>query len=151
MNKSSRWLRRSFLKTTASVGAVVATGPFVHGTEQKSGSGNPIVGMGEFRFECLHDWGMSNLPSGHHYGGASHGVTIDREGNVYITHHGSPGSIFVFDSQGKFIRSMGEMHMIDDPKTGNRVGRGMASIFGSKGRRNSFTFRPTRVRFPIAR
>ena len=36
---------------------------------------------------------------------------------VYITHYGTPGSVFVFDPDGKFVRSLGEFHqVIDDGK-----------------------------------
>jgi hypothetical protein len=72
----------------------------------KSGSSLPRVGVGEHTYECHHDWGNASLPADHSYGNASHGVTIDREGLIYITHTGNPGSLFVFDPSGKFVRSM---------------------------------------------
>lgn len=99
--------RRTFLKTAAT--AVVATssgGPIILGAEDKSGTKKPVLGRGEFRYECDHHWGR--LPDGHVYGGASHGVAVDSQGMVYITHHGRPGSIFVFDAKGKFVRAIGE-------------------------------------------
>ncbi len=78
-----------------------------------------VIGEGTHRYECIHDWGK--LPDGHSYGGASHGVAIDGAGFVYITHHGTPGSIFVFDPHGKFVRWMGKEFM----EGGHGVGHGI--------------------------
>jgi hypothetical protein len=87
--------------------AGLAFGPcFIHASD-KSGKQLPILGSGEHTYECHHDWGNASLPAGHDYGNASHGVTIDREGLIYITHTGKPDSLFVFDPDGKFVRSMG--------------------------------------------
>ena len=74
--------RRTFLKATAAAAALPA--PFIHG-EDKSGSKNAVVGVGEFRYECLHDWGMDSLPSGASYGNASHGVALDADGQIHAT------------------------------------------------------------------
>ena len=70
-----------------------------------------IVGSGEFRYECRHNWGQ--LPDRHDYGGASHGIAFDEEGLVYVTHQGVPNSVFVFDADGKFVKSMIPEHHID--------------------------------------
>jgi hypothetical protein len=98
--------RRRFLKTAASSVAVATVSPLILNASDKSGSKLPRVGEGEHTYECYHDWGNDSLPSNHNYGNASHGVTVDREGLIYITHTGTPGSLFVFDSNGKFVRSM---------------------------------------------
>jgi hypothetical protein len=74
---------------------------------QKTDSALPVVGEGEFIYECHHDWGLASLPEGHRYGGATHGVAIDRQGFLYVTHHGGPESIFVFDPDGRFVRTLG--------------------------------------------
>lgn len=66
-----------------------------------------MVGEGEFLYECHHDWGLDSLPEGHRYGGATHGVAVDSQGLLYLTHHGGPHSIFVFDPEGRFVRSLG--------------------------------------------
>lgn len=71
---------------------------------------NPVIGSGEFVYECIHNWDRAGLPADHHYGNASHGVAIDQQGLIYITHQGNPGSLFVFDPNGRFIRAMGEIH-----------------------------------------
>ena len=100
--------RRTFVKSVA-VAAVAA--PAVHASD-KAGSKPAVIGEGKYRYRCVHDWGMENLPRDATYGGASHGVTIDGQGLVYITHYGNPGSIFVFDSDGKFVKSMGDFHQL---------------------------------------
>lgn len=107
----TRPTRRTVLKASAAAAACAALPtPFIH-ADDKSGSKNVVIGEGEFQYECQHDWGLSNLPQGAHYGNASHGVTIDEAGLIYITHYGTPGSIFVFDPDGKFVRSLGDFHM----------------------------------------
>jgi len=113
--------RRSFLKTTA-LASAAASGPLILNSCNKSGSKRPRVGSGEHTYEVYHDWGMDSLPSGHTYGGASHGVAIDSNGLVYITHHGSPDSIFVFDPDGKFIKSLVGDHSVKgkDSKMGGK-------------------------------
>lgn len=108
--------RRGFLSASACSAALATmplSAPFVQAAS-KSGRDNPIVGQGEFTYECIHNWDRPGLPAGHDYGNASHGVAIDQQGLIYITHQGNPGSLFVFDSDGRFIRSMGEIH---NPKT----------------------------------
>ncbi len=118
MHQPSKLSRREFTKTALAGSAAVLGTPLIL-TASKTAPKTAIVGEGEYRYECQHDWGA--LPSGHSYGGASHGVAVDSQGLVYITHHGGPGSIFVFDDQGKFIRSMGKVH-----REGNKaVGHGI--------------------------
>tara|TARA_R110002096_G_scaffold435701_2_gene662187 strand:- start:6109 stop:7155 length:1047 start_codon:yes stop_codon:yes gene_type:complete len=91
--------RRSFLKSTivASLGGSAFN---IIADTKKS----VTVGEGEYVYECHHHWGQ--LPEGHHYGGASHGTAIDAAGMIYISHQGSPGSVFVFDPQGRFVKSL---------------------------------------------
>ena len=110
-NHSSQTSRRTFLQITGAAAAASALPtPFVHAAD-KSGSKNVIVGEGEYQYECLHDWGMANLPQDATYGNASHGVAVDADGLIYITHNqGHPGSIFVFDPDGNFVKSMGDVH-----------------------------------------
>ena len=114
--------RRTFVKSTAIASAALA-GPMILNACNKSGSKQPRVGSGEHTYEINHDWGMENLPSGHTYGGASHGVSTDADGLIYITHHGTPGSIFVFDPDGKFVKSLGNFHQVTSD-TGTVGGKG---------------------------
>ena len=112
--------RRSFLKAAGLTTAVLPM-PFLHASN-KSGSKNPVIGKGEFQYECIHDWGMTNLPKSATYGNASHGVTIDSQGLIYITHNqGNPGSIFVFDQQGTFIKTLGDFHTAGKTSRGHGI------------------------------
>ncbi len=105
--------RRTFLKHSAvaagAVAAVNKTGPLLLGVEDKAGAKNPIIGAGEHRYECHHDWGQ--LPS-HIRWETTHGVTVDEAGLIYIKHQGHGGkqmdTIVVFDPSGKFVRSFGK-------------------------------------------
>ncbi len=109
--------RRRFIKSTATVFAVTSAPRLL--LAKKTDSKNPMVGEGEHRYECIHDWGT--LPSGHEYGNASHGTAIGSDGLIYITHHGKPGSVFVFDSGGKLVRTFGREFAED----GHAVGHGI--------------------------
>jgi len=103
----SRHTRRSFLQAGV---AAAWTSPFFVQASSMSFADNPVVGTGEFTYECIHNWDRAGLPAGHEYGNASHGVAIDSQGLIYITHNGNPGSLFVFDGDGRFVKAMGEIH-----------------------------------------
>ena len=113
--------RRDFLKqtgaaalATASAAAASGSGPFVHAGD-KAGSPHPVIGQGEHRYECYHNWGA--LPSSVRWH-ETHGVAIDQAGFIYITHRAgnqkpkSPeeaqDTIVVFDPDCKFVRSFGK-------------------------------------------
>jgi hypothetical protein len=98
--------RRGFL----AAGAVVAA-PYMLKSEDKAGTKNPIIGEGEYKYECIHDWGQ--LPSNIKYGN-THSVVEDSQGHIYIHHtvykdSPSADSVVVFDDKGKFVRSFGPM------------------------------------------
>src|SRR5690348_56172 len=100
--------RRNFLIA----GAAAATPFFIKG-DDKTGKKNPILGSGEFQFECIHDWGMDSLPSTIKYGN-THSVCEDQHGNIYVHHtvhktSQSLDSVVVFDAKGKFVKSWGPM------------------------------------------
>jgi hypothetical protein len=105
--------RREFLKRTAAL-AVSATlapsaAPAVLNPTDKSGTRNPVIGQGEYRYECIHGWGQ--VPRHLHWE-TTHGVTVDAAGLIYIKHQGHGGmamdTIVVFDPAGKFVRSFGK-------------------------------------------
>ena len=110
--------RRDFLReSSAAVLAITAaggTGPFVHAGD-KAGDKNPIIGHGEYRYECHHNWG--EVPSSIHWF-ETHGVAVDKEGFIYVKHRGggekpknpsdAQDTIVVFDPAGKFVRSFGK-------------------------------------------
>jgi hypothetical protein len=99
--------RREFLAATA----VATSGPVLLGMTRKSDDPNPVIGTGEHKYQCFHNWG--ELPSGYEWQ-TTHNVAIDSEGLVYITHQGnkatksSRDTVMVFDPQGKFVRSFGK-------------------------------------------
>ena len=81
--------------------------PAVH-TEKR---GNPplVVGEKDHRYEVQHDW--PRLPDQFTWQ-TTHNVAVDASGNLYVIHEGNRKladhpAIFVFDPQGKYIRSFG--------------------------------------------
>lgn len=120
---SVRISRRRCLQAAA--GLSLAVGPTILGASDKAGSRLPVVGQGEFTYECIHGWG--ELPS-HLQWGETHGVAIDEAGLIYIKHRNNAAdpmdAIVVFDPQGRFVRSFGDEyngggHGIDIRKEGN--------------------------------
>ncbi|MEM7147344.1 MAG: twin-arginine translocation signal domain-containing protein [Verrucomicrobiota bacterium] len=110
--------RRTFLKSGAAATAAAFSAPYLL-LAKKTPEANPIVGEGEFQYQCHHDW--ATLPDDHDWGGASHGVAVDSDGLVYITHHGSPGSLFVFEPSGKFVRSLAPEHRVGERAFGHGI------------------------------
>jgi hypothetical protein len=99
--------RRNFL---AAAGAIGAMAPFIK-ADDKTGKKYPILGEGDHKYECIHDWGV--LPSQIKYGN-THSVAEDAQGHIYVHHtvykdSPSPDSVVVFDEKGKFVRSWGAM------------------------------------------
>ncbi len=47
-------------------------------------SENPIIGSGEFTYECHHNWDRKGLPVGYEYGNASHGMAFDSQGLIDV-------------------------------------------------------------------
>jgi hypothetical protein len=117
--------RRQFLQTSLATMLATGVGPAILAGREKSGTKNAIIGKGEHRYECIHNWG--ELPK-HLRWETTHGVCVDAEGLVYIKQQGHPGkppldTILVFDPKGKFVRSFGKLyhgggHGIDVRKEG---------------------------------
>lgn len=99
--------RRKFLASAA----VATSSPLLLGMTRKAEDSSPIIGTGEHKYQCLHNWG--ELPNDYTWQ-TTHNVTIDSEGLVYITHQGHRGTksnmdtVLVFDPKGKFVRSFGK-------------------------------------------
>ena len=113
--------RRHFLTASLTSAAVLGLGgPTSHAanirTTRKAGTDLPVVGHGEFTYECQHNWDRAGLPADFQYGNASHGVAIDEQGLIYITHQGNPGSVFIFDADARFVRAIGDIHNIKTSK-----------------------------------
>jgi hypothetical protein len=86
------------------------TAPIILGATDKSGSKNPILGEGAYRYEAIHDWG--ELPANIKYGN-THGVVEDSQGHIYVHHtvnnaSESHDTMVVFDDKGKFVKSWGK-------------------------------------------
>ena len=97
--------RRRFLKTASTV-AIAAPAILT----SKRTAAQDVIGKGEIKFHCKHAY--PNLPQQYHWQ-ITHGVAIDPENNLYVIHQGDAKlpnhpSIFVFDSEGSFIRAFGE-------------------------------------------
>lgn len=98
--------RREFLATTGAA----ATGPTLLGMTRKADELNPVIGSGEHKYQCFHNWG--ELP-GEFEWQTTHNVALDGDGLVYITHQGlakkkGMDTTFVFDPKGKYVRSFGK-------------------------------------------
>jgi len=68
-----------------------------------------VIGEGEHRFRVFHQW--PQLPDPFRWQ-TTHGVAVDRDGFLYVIHEGRAElkdhpSIFVFDPQGRYVRSFG--------------------------------------------
>jgi hypothetical protein len=107
----------------AAAAAVAAAGPFLHASD-KSGSKRPVLGAGEYAYECIHDW--ASPPDGVRWFN-THGVAVDEDGCIYVKHQSAGvepmDAIVVFDPLGKPMRSFGKQfhgggHGIDLRKDG---------------------------------
>ena len=110
MRNSRRYAvsRRQFLATGAAGSAMLAGLPTVL-TAKKTDS-PLVVGDGEYRYEVQHDW--PQLPDKFTWQ-TTHNVAVDKAGCLYVIHEGKADqkdhpSIFVFDPEGKYIRSFGQ-------------------------------------------
>ncbi len=71
-----------------------------------------IVGTGDYRYEVQHEW--PQLPDKFTWQ-TTHNVAVDKSGCLYVIHEGRAElkdhpSIFVFDPEGKYIRSFGSQY-----------------------------------------
>ncbi len=103
-----RMSRRRFLASTAAGAAAALAAPAVL-TRAAKAAEPVIVGDGDYRFEVQHQW--AQLPSQFKWQ-TTHNVAIDRDRNLYVIHEGRADqkdhpSIFVFDPEGKYLRSFG--------------------------------------------
>ncbi|MCA9188151.1 MAG: peptidase [Pirellulaceae bacterium] len=103
--------RRTFLTSTATATttAILATPALL--TAAKTDS-RPTVGQGDYVYSVDHHW--AQLPERYTWQ-TTHNVAIDSNGLVYIIHEGDARqkehpSIFVFDTEGNFVRAFGEQY-----------------------------------------
>jgi hypothetical protein len=105
--------RRTVLKVGAgaAVGAMANTlyqAPAI-ATEKRT-STEVFTGEGAYRYQVIHHW--PQLPSPYTWQ-TTHNVAVDKANNLYVIHEGKESlkdhpSIFVFDPEGKYIRSFGQ-------------------------------------------
>lgn len=99
--------RREFLQMAAGAAAVAAAPAIL--TAQTTDE--PVVlGNGAHRYEVHHNW--PQLPDKFTWQ-TTHNVAVDGSNNLYVIHEGDKRkkdhpAIFVFDADGKYIRSFGE-------------------------------------------
>ena len=99
--------RRQFLSTAAAGTAAVVGAPAIL-TASKTDSAR-ILGDGDYQYEVIHEW--PQLPDKFTWQ-TTHNVAVDKGGNLYVIHQGHADqsdhpSIFVFDADGRYIRSFG--------------------------------------------
>ena len=97
--------RRQFLQTAAATAALLSAPAVVTASRTNA---ETIIGEGDFRFRVKHAW--PELPSQYTWQ-TTHNVAVDKANNLYVIHEGLEAkadhpSIFVFDSNGKFVRGM---------------------------------------------
>ena len=102
--------RRRFLKSTAAGAAATLSVPAI--LSAKKGDSPLVIGQGDYRYEVQHDF--AELPSEFSWQ-TTHNVAVDNAGNLYVIHEGHASkkdhpSIFVFDANGKYIRSFGNQY-----------------------------------------
>jgi hypothetical protein len=108
MSNQRTFSRRKFLASSAAGAIALAAAPAVI-TASKTDS-QLIMGEGEYRFAVTHDW--PQLPDQFKWQ-TTHNVAVDHDQNVYIIHEGQEKlgdhpAIFVFDKDGKYVRSFGQ-------------------------------------------
>lgn len=98
--------RREFLSASVAGAAVFAAPAIITAAKTDKPL---IVGEGEHKFEVHHNW--AQLPDKFTWQ-TTHNVAVDKAGNLYVIHEGHANqkdhpSIFVFDPEGRYIRSFG--------------------------------------------
>ncbi|RLS43637.1 MAG: hypothetical protein DWH81_02290 [Planctomycetota bacterium] len=107
MPRSNPVSRRTFLSTAAAGTAAILAAPAI-ATDSKTGQ-QLIIGEGDYKYEVQHNF--PQLPEPFTWQ-TTHNVAVDKSGNLYVIHEGNRDlkdhpSIFVFDNEGKYIRSFG--------------------------------------------
>lgn len=115
IDQSRRGNRRTFLQASLAFTATVSAGmadtalavPMLQTSKTRPKN---ILGSGEHEYEIQHDW--AKLPDKFTWQ-TTHNVAVDPDGLVYVIHEGREDqkdhpSIFVFDENGKYVRSFGK-------------------------------------------
>ena len=99
--------RRQFLGAGTVAAVTLAGAP--HVVTASRTNDETVVGEGDYRYRIEHAW--PQLPDQYTWQ-TTHNVAVDSAANLYVIHEGKEDqkdhpSIFVFDSEGKFIRAFG--------------------------------------------
>lgn len=105
---SSKLNRRQFIAASAVSTAAVLAMPAIR-TSAKTDT-QIVLGSGDHRYSVIHDW--PELPAKFTWQ-TTHDVAADDDGFLYVIHEGRPDhtdhpAIFVFDAEGKYVRSFGQ-------------------------------------------
>ena len=108
MNQKAPISRRQFFKNTSFAAAASTIAVPAIATASKTDT-TTILGQGDHRFQVKHAW--AQLPSQFKWQ-TTHNVAVDGEGLLYVIHEGrrelkDHPSIFVFDMNGRYLRSFG--------------------------------------------
>jgi hypothetical protein len=109
-SRRSSLTRRDFLAATAAGTTVAWVAPAIRASDKTGNKTKAIVGVEPYQYEVIHD--CVELPSSFTWQ-TTHNVAVDRDNNLYVIHEGREElrdhpSIFVFDPQGRLIRSFGQ-------------------------------------------
>jgi hypothetical protein len=103
--------RRDFLSRSLAAMLAAGVAPAAITARDKADTSHPVIGEGDHKFECHHDWGQ--LPKNLTWQ-TTHGVCVDAEGLIYITMQGlgnkPQDTVVVLDERGKFVRSFGKLY-----------------------------------------
>lgn len=108
MRASRGMSRRGFLAATAA--GVVSTWAAPAVVTARKSAAHAITGQGDYRYEVHHNW--AQLPDKFTWQ-TTHNVAVDRDGMLYVIHEGHEDqsdhpAIFVFDPEGRYVRSFGQ-------------------------------------------
>ena len=100
--------RREFSKNLAA-GSVAALAKPAISSAGKANAAALVLGNGDYQFRANHQW--AQLPDRYTWQ-TTHNIAVDSNGLVYIIHEGRDDqpnhpAIFVFDSEGRFVRAFG--------------------------------------------
>lgn len=110
MSYSSKNDRRTFLKQSVLAATAISVAPMIWTSKTRAADdAKVIIGEGQYKYRALHHWVLPPEPFTWQ---TTHNVAIDSAHNLYVIHEGRENlkdhpSIFVFDPQGKYIRSFG--------------------------------------------
>jgi hypothetical protein len=106
LRRSQALGRRTFLGWSTAAAVTVAAPRVLTASRTNA---ETIVGEGAYQYRAKHNW--AQLPDKFSWQ-TTHNVAVDRAGNLYVIHEGRGDlqdhpSIFVFDPEGRYIRSFG--------------------------------------------